>query len=141
MRRPARVKPFFLVDDYQPQVPGIGLVGVDPAGTGPTPIPCVIAVAVTDSAGRQPANSSITWYDSQGGAIGQGSQLDLRTLGMGKHVVRAVVRGMGPLTARSWLIERTAAGCLLLSTICDPPAKGIPDPRPHPHPAPPPCNN
>jgi hypothetical protein len=129
------------LDDYQPQVPSIGLAGVDPAQADPKPIPCVITAAVTDAAGRQPASSSITWY-REGAAFARGSQLDLRSLSMGRHVVRAVVRGFGGrLVARSWVIERTPAGCLLLSTMCDPPPKGIPDDHPHPHPEPPPCDN
>jgi hypothetical protein len=131
----------FRLDDYQPQVPSIGLVGVDPAQAGPKPIPCVITAAVTDAAGRQPASGSITWY-REGAAFARGRQLDLRSLSMGRHVVRAVLRGFGGrLVARSWLIERTPAGCLLLSTMCDPPPKGIPDDHPHPHPEPPPCDN
>jgi hypothetical protein len=129
------------LDDYQPQAPTIGLLGGDKAepGPGPKPIPCVITAVVTDAVGRQAESSSVTWY-AQGAAIGRDSQLDLRTLRMGRHVVRAVARGLGgPLVARSWLIERTPAGCLLLSTICDPPTKGTPDDHPHPHPEPPPC--
>jgi hypothetical protein len=130
----------FRLDDQQPPPPKIGLVGVDPAEPNPKPIPCVITAAVTDAVGRQAPGNSITWYEN-GAAIGKGSQLDLRALSMGRHVIRAVVRGLGgPLVARSWLIERTSSGCLLLSSICDPPAKGNPDNHPHPHPVPPGCD-
>jgi hypothetical protein len=130
------------LDDYQPQNPNIGLVGVDTTQQGSKPIPCVITAVVTDAAGRQSPGAQIRWYSAQGAEIARGSQLDLRSLSLGRHVVRAVFRSAGlKATAKSWLIERTPAGCLLISTICGPPAKGIPDPRPHPHPAPPACDN
>lgn len=130
-----------ILDDYQPQAPTIRLSGVDTTepGPGPKPIPCVVTAIITDAAGRQAESSCVTWY-AQGAAISCGSQLDLRTLGMGRHVVRAVARRLGgPLIARSWLIERAPAGCLLLHTICDPPTQGNPEDHPHPHPEPPPC--
>jgi hypothetical protein len=129
------------LDDYRPQAPGIGLVGIDPTQPDPKPIPCVITATVTDVAGRQAPGNHITWY-AQGAAAARGSQLDLRSLSMGRHVVRAVARGLGgPLIARSWVIERSPAGCLLVSTMCDPQPKGAPDDHPHPHPEPPPCDH
>lgn len=129
------------LDDYKPQSPGISLAGIDPAQPAPKPIPCVITAVITDAAGRQAPDSSITWYGDQGSAIAQDGHLDLRSLPMGRHMVRAVARGLGgPLIARSWLIERNSAGCQLLSTICDPPAKGIPERHKHPHPKPPRCD-
>jgi hypothetical protein len=128
------------LDDYQPQVPDIGLTGVDPTQPYPKPIPCVLTAAVTDAAGRQAPSSAVTWY-RDGAAIARGNQLDLRSFGMGRHVVRAVLRGLGgPLVARSWAIETTPEGCVLLSTMCDPPTKGTPENHPHPHPKPKPCD-
>lgn len=125
--------------DYEPGVPTIGLVGIDPAEPNPKPIPCVITALIKDSAGREPASGSITWY-REGAAIGRGSQFDLRSLNMGRHVLRVVIRGFGGrLVARSWAIERTPGGCFLLTTICDPQPKDAPDDHPHPHPQPPPC--
>jgi hypothetical protein len=130
------------LDDYQPQVPGIGIVGVDPNEPYPKPIPCVITATATDTAGRQLDENYLTWY-RDGASIARGNQLDLRTLKKGRHVVRAVLRGIGDrLVARSWVVDRTPAGCVLISTVCDPPTKGTSEdhPHPHPHPEPPPCD-
>jgi hypothetical protein len=128
------------LDDYQAQVPGIGIVGVDPNEPYPKSIPCVITATATDTAGRQLDGNYLTWY-RDGAAIARGNQLDLRTLNKGRHVVRAVLRGMGDrLVARSWVIDRTPAGCVLISTVCDPPTRGTPEDHPHPHPEPPPCD-
>jgi hypothetical protein len=128
------------LDDFQPEGPVVRLVGVDTTQKGPKPIPCVITAGVSDSAGRQLAGAHITWYSGQGAEIARGSQLDLRSLNMGRSVVRAVVRGLGGrLIARSWLIERTREGCLLHNVMCDPEPKLVEEPHQHPHPKPPPC--
>lgn len=123
--------------------PGINLTlggaGV-PNEKGSRPIPCVVSVNATDSAGGQVPADRITWYDARSAELARGTDLDLRTLSMGRQVIRAVIRGAGGKSAaKSWLIDRTPAGCWLISAICDPPAQGIPDTRPHPHPAPPAC--
>lgn len=128
------------LDDYQPQVPGVGIVGVDPAEPYPKRIPCVISAVATDTAGRQLDGSYVTWYRA-GAAVARGSQLDLRAFSMGRHVVRAVLRGYGDrLVARSWVVDRTPDGCVLIGTVCDPPTKGAPENHPHPHPEPLPCD-
>jgi len=125
--------------DFRPQVPRIGIVGVDPNAPCPVPLPNVISAAAIDSAGREMDETYLTWY-RDGAAIARGKQLDLRALHMGRHVVRAVLRGTGArLLARSWVIDRTPAGCVLISTICDPPTTGKPESHTHPHPPPPPC--
>jgi|SRR5579884_977680 len=109
-------------------------------GGGPRPIPCVVSVLATDTAGGQISNDHISWYDASGNQLARGAEIDLRRLPFGKQVIRAVVRSFGgSMTGKSWVIERNAAGCWLHNAVCDPPPKGIPDDRPHPHPAPPPC--
>jgi hypothetical protein len=107
----------------------------------PQRMPHVLTVSVTDSAGGQVPSDRIAWYDAQGGRITEGNQLDVRSLPMGKHVVRAVVRGLGTGTiGKSWLIERSAEGTLLHHVICDPPPKRSHEEHQHPHPAPPRCD-
>jgi hypothetical protein len=122
------------------------LDGTHPAGPddegGARPIPCVLSVVATDAAGRQLPNDRITWYDSSGGRLESGPDIDLRTLPKGRHVVRAVLRSYGgPAVAKSWLVERTADGCWLHSVMCDPPPKSTPEDHDHPHPAPEPCQD
>ncbi len=128
------------LDDYQPQVPGIWIVGVDPNEPYPKSIPWVITATASDTAGRQLDGNYLTWY-CDGAAVARGNQLDLRTFNKGRQVVRAVLRGIGNrLAARSWVVDTTQARCMLISTVCDPTIKGSPENHPHPHPAPPSCD-
>ena len=128
-------------DNYKTPDLTVTLGGVGtPNQNGTRPIPCVLPVIVTDSAGGALPYDNITWYDSRKSQLARGKFLDLRNLPTGPQVIRVVVRGTGgQLAAKSWLIQRTAAGCTLISTICDPPARHNPDKHPHPHPVPPPC--
>ena len=122
--------------------PGVNITlgGVTPMDQGPRPIPCVISVIATDPAGGRLPGDRISWYNSSGNQLTRGAEIDLRNLPNGRHVIRAVARSFGgPATAKSWLIEKTPAACVLHSTICDPPPKRTPEHHEHPHPAPPPC--
>jgi uncharacterized protein YcfL len=124
----------------QPTGPDLTLGGVTPAPKGPVPMDCVATVIATDQSGVQLSDQNITWYDERGTQLARSSQVDLRSLPPGRHVIRAVARSYGgSLAAKSWAIERTRDGCLYHNAICDPPAKGQPEEHPHPHPPPPEC--
>jgi len=127
--------------DYpEPPGPGLTLLGGQHAAKGPQPISCVLSVIAMDSAGRQVGADHISWFTGGGNQLARGSHLDLRSLPIGTHVVRAVARGLGgALIGKSWLVERTAERCLMHHVICDPPPKRTHEEHQHPHPAPPPC--
>jgi hypothetical protein len=118
----------------------VSLLGVQPEGVRPMPVPPVIRAVITDDAGRQLSGDRIHWYNEKGQEIGRGEQLDLRTLGTGKHQVRAVALGLGgAVTARTWTIERSRAGYMLHAEASDPEPPKSPDslqPHTHPHPKP-----
>jgi hypothetical protein len=100
----------------------------------------VMSVAAFDSAGRQVAGDYVSWYDGAGNLLARGAQLDVRSLLIGQHVVRAVVSRHGDrVIGKSWLIERTVDGWRLHHVICDPPPHRTHEEHQHPHPAPPPC--
>jgi hypothetical protein len=126
--------------DYES--PGVQITlggGAGPADRGPRAIPAVISVTASDSAGRKLPDDRITWYDATGAQITRGAAVDLRGLPPGRHVIRAAVRSYGGRTvAKSWLIERTADGSVIHSTMRDPEPKAAPEAHEHPHPAPPP---
>jgi hypothetical protein len=74
--------------------------------------------------GGQVTIGQISWYDGSGRQLAGDSRLDIRSLPIGKHVVRSVARGLGGgILGKSWLVERTIDGCLLHHVICDPPPK------------------
>lgn len=126
--------------NLRPRTPGLGLVGVDPTGGVPQRVPCVLTVLATDSAGRRAPIDQVAWYDGGGAELARGDQLDLRSLGPGPHLVRAVARGLADRpVAKSWVVERTPDGCLVHRGLCDPDPKGTKDDHPHPHPTPRPC--
>jgi hypothetical protein len=116
------------------------LVGATSA-EGPQHLPAVLTAIATDSAGGQDEGDRIAWYDGAGSQLARGRHLDTRTLPPGRHVVRAVGRGLGAILRKSWLIERTADGITLHHAICDPPPRRSHEEHHHPHPKPPKCEN
>ena len=127
--------------DYTPQQPRIIVSGVDTSQEKPVPIPSVLHAVVVDSAGRQLPDEAMTWYGN-GEVIGRGSQVDLRSLGLGRHNIRFVPRGETRAAARTWIVERTHAGFQLHVEVCDPRPKPTNQVHEHPHPAPTdPCND
>jgi hypothetical protein len=136
------VETTIVLDETKPPYPKaqLTLVGVS-TETRPTPLPNVIQSLVTDSLGRQIPTDRITWYGNEGVELGRGRQLDLRGLTLGRHTLRLVAQGLGGATvARTWLLERTRTGILLLGETAEPeiPAQ---EPHQHPHPAPSAENN
>ena len=100
----------------------------------------ILRAVATDAAGREVSGARVSWYDGQGAEVMGGSEIDLRTLPLGRHVVRAVVRGLGSRTiAKSWLVERTREGIVVHHPICDPEPRVIQEEHRHPHAPPPPC--
>jgi hypothetical protein len=127
--------------DHTPQQPRVIISGVDMSQEKPFGIPSVLHAIVVDSAGRQLPDAGMTWYGN-GEVIGRGSQVDLRSLGLGRHNIRLVPRGETRVTARTWIVERTYEGFQLHIEVCDPKPKRTKVAHEHPHPVPEdPCND
>jgi hypothetical protein len=121
------------LDDFKPSALTLTILGLD-ARAGSLRISGLLSVAAFDSAGRQSRGGRINWY-SEGRLLARGSQIDLRQLEIGRHVVRAVLAGRGEgALARSWLIERRNEGFWLHSEIEDPKPIVAKEHHPHPHP-------
>jgi hypothetical protein len=102
----------------------------------------VATVLAIDSAGARIPPERIAWYDRAGNELARGSQLDLRILPVGNHVIRVVVRRYGDgVFGKSWLIERNVGWWRVVHPICDPPPKRTHEEHEHPHAAPPPCSD
>ena len=126
------------LDNPELQRPQMRLQGERTGIDGPQQILSVLSLIAADAAGRQLSADYISWYDASGNQLARGSQLDLRSLPVGRHVVRAVARGFGEaIMGKSWLVERSSDGCLLHHVICDPPPKRTHEEHEHPHPPPP----
>jgi hypothetical protein len=94
----------------------------------------VLSVVVTDPAGRQVADELITWYGAGAAAIASGPDLDLRSLPLGRHVVRAVARSFGDAIAgNSWLIDTSDEGTIVRDAPSDPPPPVRAENHVHPH--------
>jgi hypothetical protein len=55
----------------------------------------LIRVGAVDSTGRTVPDAEVRWYAESGAEIGFGRTLDVRGLGEGQHVVRAVLHDLG----------------------------------------------
>ena len=124
-------------DETKPQRPvlKLALVGVA-TETKPALLPNVVQSSVTDSLGRQLPTDRVAWYGNNGVELGRGSQLDLRTLALGRHSLRVVAQGLGGATvARTWVVERTRTGILIIGETPEPDVP-VQEPHQHPHPTP-----
>jgi hypothetical protein len=129
------------LDNFRPLNMHIMIRGIDTKIKEPQSLPNVIDVIVLDTAGRQAITDRIKYYDTDGTELAIGHQIDLRQLSEGRHLIRAVVRGLtGGLTARSWLIERTREKFLFHNEVCDPKPKIVKEEHKHPHPPPDKCD-
>lgn len=121
----------------QPDV-SLKLAGIGPLGNGPIAIESVPYVLAIDGSGAQVSEEYISWYDRSGGSVGRGSQVDLRNLPEGRHIIRAVVRGHGGRNVgKSWVVERTGDGYFVHAVLNDPERSPRKPTHQHPHPAPP----
>jgi len=108
------------LDQYTPSGITFTLATVESKEESVGSLPWVLPVLVTDAAGSQFSDERITWYDARGNRLALGAEVDLRTLPLGRHVIRAVARGYGGSTAaKSWLIERKREGCVLYNEFID----------------------
>lgn len=131
------VETAIVFDETQPQRPllQLALAGVA-TETKPALLPNVVQSLITDSLGRQLPTDRITWYGNNGVELGRGSQLDLRILAPGRHSLRVVAQGLGGATvARTWLVERTRTGILIIGETPEPEVP-VQEPHQHPHPTP-----
>ena len=125
------------LDSYSPDDARVTLLGIDTSTGGPQTIPAILTAAAMDQLGRQYPSGRTLWYDNRGAELARGNPLDLRQLGQGKHLVRAVIGGWGGRTvARSWLVERTLERFVLHSEVSDPEPKRVVEQHQHPHPPP-----
>jgi hypothetical protein len=118
-----------------PQRPRIILSGIDTSMKKPVQIPGVLHAALVDSAGRQLTDDRMTWYGDDK-FLGRGTQVDLRSLSIGKHYIRLATRSDLRSTAITWQVERTLKDFVLHAEVCDPKPKRPQPPHVHPHPAP-----
>jgi hypothetical protein len=126
-----------ILDDIGPSSPRLqlGLVGAV-TEIKPASLPNVVQSLITDSLGRQIIADRTIWYGDNGAELGRGTQLDLRILAPGRHTLRVVAQGLGGATlARTWLVERTPTGFLLLEESVEPETPNQ-EPHTHPHPIP-----
>jgi hypothetical protein len=113
------------------------LLGPGPLTERPRPMPAVVRAIATDASGVEVPGGQITWFDSTGRTLSRGAEVDLRQLGTGQHLIRAVVRSHGGrLTGKSWAIERKGQQFFLRAVVSDPPLPPPSPPHQHPHPAP-----
>jgi len=101
-----------VLDNHAPGGVSVMLVGHDPTIRGSQQLAgSVLHAIAVEPSGRQVASESIVWYNTAGAEIGRGSHLDIRSLPLGQHSVRAVIRHPGARhVAKNWLIEHYAAG-------------------------------
>jgi hypothetical protein len=121
--------------DYTPQRRRVLLLGIDASKDKPFRMPNVLYAVVVDSAGRQLPDDGMIWYGN-GEVIGRGTKVDLRSLGLGRHYLRLVMRGDLRANARTWIVERTREGFYLHQETCDPTPKRPKPVHKHPHPLP-----
>jgi hypothetical protein len=95
------------LEGHQPSDPTVAIREA-PSDRAGTPLPNVISAVVRDAGGRQLFSDSMAWFADDGRQISAGPAVDLRTLSIGEHEVRVVIRRLGGRAlVRSWRIERT----------------------------------
>ncbi len=121
------------LEGYQPSDPTVGIREA-PSDRAGTPLPNVISAVVRDSGGRQLFSDSVAWFADDGRQISAGPAVDLRSLSIGEHEVRLVIRRMGGhALMRSWRIERTPEGFVLNEVMAPPQITEAAEDHPHPH--------
>jgi hypothetical protein len=126
---------------HEPAGPKITLTGVEISPGKTVAVSNVIHAALLDAAGRQLPSDEILWYGPEGNEIGRGGSLDLRPLGRGRQLVRAVLRSGDVTAGRSWIVEATNDGYNIIHETCDPKITPADAQHPHPHSNPPnPCD-
>lgn len=125
------------LESSQPPEVTLTLSGGEPSGSGPVPIDATPQLLATDSSGAQIPDTYVSWHTGEGETIGQGRQIDLRTLAEGKHTIRAVIRRHGGRSiGKSWIVERRGHEAFVHEARPDPPR--TPRGKQHEHPHPPP---
>jgi hypothetical protein len=122
----------------EPSEVSITLLDLESVAQLPADLPAVITAHAVDSSGRQVPPDDLAWYDEPGNLVARGAQLDLRTIGPDRRLLRVVARGhLGRTAGRNFLVESQAGRHLLHSEFADPPRASRPaQPHQHPHPAP-----